>query len=142
VKSKRHSGSKSEPPEPLIFFVDRSLGRGVVAALKKAGAIVHAHDDLFPPDAPDTQWLTEVGKHDWVVLTKDQHIRRRPMEKDALLAANLRVFVLTSGNMRGEEMAELFVRNLPKMEAMARRIPAPFIGRLTRTEPPTVVYPA
>ncbi len=117
------------------------MGRGVANALKLAGACVHAHDDLFPPDAPDTQLLTEVGKHGWVVLTKDQHIRRRPIERDALLAANLRVFVLTSGNLRGEEMAELFVRNLPKMETMARRTPAPFIARLTRTEAPTLVYP-
>jgi predicted nuclease of predicted toxin-antitoxin system len=116
--------------------VDRSLGRGVAAALRKAGAHVRAHDDLFPPDATDAQWLTEAGRQGWVVLTKDARIRFRVLERNALLAAGVRAFVLTSGNLRGEEMAEVFVRNLDRMVRLVERRPGPFIARITRTEPP------
>jgi len=42
---------------------------------------VAIHDDHFPPDAPDTAWLQVVGERRWVVLTKDERIRRRPLER-------------------------------------------------------------
>ncbi|EYF08039.1 hypothetical protein [Chondromyces apiculatus] len=53
-------------PEPFTYFVDRSLGREVVVqALRAAGEQVHAHDDLFPQNTPDTTWLTDVGQRGW-----------------------------------------------------------------------------
>jgi hypothetical protein len=58
-KSKKPSGanSPSKQPEPPVFFLDRSLGKKRIAAtLRQAGAIVHVHDDYFPPDAKDEDW--------------------------------------------------------------------------------------
>jgi hypothetical protein len=53
-------------PEPFIYFVDRSLGRGIVVeTLRAAGQQVHAHDDHFAQNTPDTTWLTEVGRRGW-----------------------------------------------------------------------------
>lgn len=47
-----------EQPEPLVFFIDRSLGKKTIAdALKQEGAKVHVHDDLFPADTEDERWL-------------------------------------------------------------------------------------
>lgn len=40
----------------------------------------------------------------WVVLTKDKQIRRRTLELKALTEAGVAAFVLTAGNLRGEEM--------------------------------------
>jgi hypothetical protein len=58
---------------PVTFFLDRSLGKEIVAqALRAAGADVEIHDDHFPPDAKDEDWLTEVGSLGWIVLTKDR----------------------------------------------------------------------
>ena len=55
--------SPSRPPETYTFFVDRSLGKHVVAvALRSAGARVEVHDDHFSPDATDEHWLTESGE--------------------------------------------------------------------------------
>src|SRR3990170_635119 len=37
----------------LVFFIDRSLGKRVVAqSLRDAGAHVEVHDDYFPQDPP------------------------------------------------------------------------------------------
>lgn len=48
---------------PVTFFLDRSLGKEIVAeALRVAGAHVEIHDDRFPPDAKDEDWLNEVGR--------------------------------------------------------------------------------
>jgi hypothetical protein len=79
------------------------------------------------------QWLTEVGRRGWVVLTKDDAIRRNPLERRALLASNLRAFILTSQNMSGPDMAELVVRLRPRIETLARSRQPPFIALVTRS---------
>jgi hypothetical protein len=97
-RSKRPSvaGSGSKPPEPLVFFIDRSLGRKIVAqALREIGETVEIHDDHFAPDAKDAEWLLEVGKRGWIVLTKDDRIRYRVTERTAIESATVRAFVLT-----------------------------------------------
>ncbi len=114
--SKKRSGasSKSRPPEPLEFFIDRSLGRNLIAdALKQAGHVVHIHDDHFKQDEEDAVWLKAVGARRWIILSKDKMIRRRFLERDALIHASARAFFLGSGNLTGEEMARAFVAALP-----------------------------
>ena len=64
----------------------------------------------------------------WVILTKDKNIRRRAGEREAVLLARARVITLTSGNMRGADMADLFVRNLAAMERIATAHPPPFVA--------------
>ncbi|OQW32880.1 MAG: hypothetical protein A4E19_05880 [Nitrospira sp. SG-bin1] len=108
--------SPSKPPEPPIFFLDRSLGKKRVAtALRQAGATLHIHDDHFPPDAKDEAWLAEVGQRGWIVLTKDHRIRYRQVERLTLMKAGVAAFILTSGDLQGEEMARIFVKALPRI---------------------------
>ena len=55
-KSKKRSAASSKRPESFVFFLDRCLGRHVVAdALKAAGAEVKVHADFFLEDAPDDE---------------------------------------------------------------------------------------
>jgi hypothetical protein len=115
------------------LFVDRSLGRrSVVEALRKAGASCEAHDDHFAQDTADEDWLLEVGRRGWIVLTKDQRIRRRPHELQALRVAKVRAFVLTSQHLRGDEMAAIFVKHLSRIERLALKEKPPFIAQVTQ----------
>jgi hypothetical protein len=121
------------PPEALTLFLDRSLGKQKVAgALRAAGAEVQVHDSLFPIGTRDDEWLHEVGGRGWVVLHKDKHIRRRATELEALKKAKIAAFVLTSGNLTGDEMAIAFVKALKKIHRMARHQPRPFIAAVSR----------
>jgi len=86
------------------------------------------HDDVFPPGTHDAVWLPHVGRNGWVVLTKDHRIRYRTGEREALLRANVRAFVLRSGNLTGQQMAEAFLRALPRIERLLRDRAAPFIA--------------
>jgi PIN like domain len=104
----------------------------VAEALRAAGATVELHRDHFAPDAPDVEWLTEAGRRGWVVLTKDDAIRRNPLERRALLAANVRAFILTSQSMSGPDMADLLARSLPRIASLARATAPPFIALVTR----------
>lgn len=74
----------------------------------------------------DEIWLGDAGKNDWIVLTKDDAIRRRPAERDALTEAAVRVFCLTNRNMRGAEQTKRFVSNRHRILRLARK-PGPYI---------------
>lgn len=132
-KSKKQSATSLKPPEQVIFFIDASLGRKTVAqALRNVGAKVETHDDHFPQGTPDELWLYKVGEQGWVVLTKDDRIRYRELERQALLAASVRAFVLTARGLRGEENAAIFVTALPAMYKFLRKYDGPFIAKLSR----------
>jgi predicted nuclease of predicted toxin-antitoxin system len=135
-KSRKPSAanSRSKPHSPFVFFLDRNLGRKTIAeALRQAGAEVRIHDDHFPPAARDEEWLSEVGRRGWIVLTKDARIRYRGIERTALMNAGVRAFVLTAKNLQGSEMASVFVRALPAMTRFIVSHPPPFIARVTRS---------
>lgn len=134
MASKKQSATKP-PPEVVTFFIDRSLGRQAGLALREAGAAVELHDDHFAADATDVEWLTDVGTKGWAVITKDKRIRRRPLERDAVLAARLRVFVLSaSKNMTGAQMGELLVKHRHRLERLARKHAPPFIAGVYEKE--------
>jgi predicted nuclease of predicted toxin-antitoxin system len=130
---KRRSDASSELHEPLVFFLDRSLGKKKVAqALRQAGAVVEVHADHFPSDARDEDWLQVVGSRGWIVLTKDERIRYRPNERRALLRAGVRAFILTGRNLTGEEMGEVFVASLRRMTKLVHQRRGAFIAAVTR----------
>ena len=130
----RRSGASfdQKQPDPLTFFLDRNLGKHIIAdILREAGALVEVHDDHFPAGAKDNEWLAAVGEKGWVVLTKDQRIRYRGLELKALEEAQVKAFVLTSGNLQGHDMAAIFVKALPAMQKYVINNDPPFIARLT-----------
>jgi predicted nuclease of predicted toxin-antitoxin system len=136
MKSKKRSvaSSRQKPPESPTLFLDRSLGKKTVAeALRAAGATVEVHDDHFPEDARDETWLTEVGKREWIVLTKDRRIRFRTIERTSLISARVRAFVLTAGDIDGHAMAVAFVKALPKILRFSTKYSPPFIATISRT---------
>jgi predicted nuclease of predicted toxin-antitoxin system len=105
----------------------------VADALRQAGVDVQVHDDHFHRDAEDEEWLREVGRRGWVVLTRDRRIRYRSHERAALMQAGVRAFVLVAGNLSGPEMGEVFVKALPAMQRFMVRHQPPFIARVTRS---------
>jgi predicted nuclease of predicted toxin-antitoxin system len=105
----------------------------VADALRQAGVDVEVHDDHFRRDAEDEEWLREVGRRGWVVLTRDRRIRYRSHERAALIQAGVRAFVLVAGNLSGREMAAVFVKALPAMRRFMVRHPPPFIAKVTRS---------
>jgi predicted nuclease of predicted toxin-antitoxin system len=135
-RSRKRSATKAEsPPEPTTFFVDRSLGRALGRTLRDAGWTVELHDDHFAEDTLDETWLLEVGAKGWVVLTKDKAIRRRPVERAAIIAARVRMFTLSGGNMTGQEMAEVYLANQSRITRFLNKNPPPFIATVYRDAP-------
>lgn len=114
--------------------MDRSLGRGVGHGLRSDGVSVIIHDERFQPNTPDEVWLTEAGKNGWIILTKDKNIRFRSIEKEALIAAKSRAFVLTSGNLTGQQMLDVIREQMIRILRYIKKNDAPFIARINKQE--------
>lgn len=133
--AKRSATSGGGPPEPLTFFVDECLGRKSLAdALRAAGHAVVLHHERFEPGTGDAEWLTALHEHrqDWVVLTKDKKIRRRPLEKVAIMNAGLRVFALTAGDLTLDAQTRAFLSGLKRIVRLAAA-EGPYIARITES---------
>ncbi len=132
MPSKKQSVAK--PPDGTVFFIDRSLGiEPLRSALTNQGLTIEIHDDHFKRDEEDRVWLAEAGRRNWVVLTKDQRLRYRPLEIRALRESSVRVFILTAGNLRGIEIAQLFSEALPAIYSFLHHHAGPFVAKLSKT---------
>ncbi|MGH8929461.1 MAG: hypothetical protein ACRDZO_02180 [Egibacteraceae bacterium] len=121
----------SHPDELPNLFLDRSLGRVQVArGLRAAGLrlITLAEHYGMPADEciADTVWLADAGTHGWVVLMKDERIRRNQAERGALTKHHVRCFCLTRQDLTAADMTRRFLDNLPAITAACSQ-PGPFL---------------
>ena len=117
----------------LTFFLDHQIGRYQVArALRAVGARVEVHLDHFAGDMADVDWIPKVAAKNWILITKDQNIRRNPLEVATYRASSLRGFVATGKDMNGQELGDLLVRCLPGMVRRAAGRPGPLLFTISR----------
>jgi PIN like domain len=115
----------------ITFFIDRCLGNKlIVETLRGAGLTVEIHDDHFSKNAPDVDWIPEIGKRGWVTLTKDARIGKNRIERLAVADARVRMFTLASQSLSGSDMADIFLKAIPEMEKFINKNPAPFIAKV------------
>lgn len=110
--------------------MDECIGVHAAEALAAAGHDVRRPEHLL--GARDADWLPEVGAQHWIVITKDQNIRRNQLEIDAFLNAGVRAFVVTAGNLSRDDQADLLLRVMPKLCRICHQR-GPFIYNITRT---------
>jgi len=76
------------------------------------------------------------------VFTKDFQLRYRGPALRAIHMSHARVFVLKkSGDLRGEEMAEVFAAALPAIGRFLERNQAPFIAKVGRDRSVSLWWP-
>lgn len=118
------SPRESQPPPE--FLVDRSLGAVIVAnALTTLGLVVHTlrsvYGEAAARDIEDDVWLREAGNREWVVLAKDERIRRRQNELAAIQVAGVKAFYLTAGGLKGDVQAAIFVKHINRIIQRSRQ---------------------
>jgi hypothetical protein len=116
-----------------IFFIDRCLGKHpIFEKLRETGIRVEIHDDHFPPNTLDADWIPKIGEWGWIILTKDARIARNTLERQAVARAEIRMFTLASGNLTGEETAIAFQKALEPMLKFIEKNDSPFIAKIYR----------
>ena len=117
--------------QSIIFFVDRCLGNKlIVETLRNSGITVEIHDDHFHKGAQDVDWVPEIGKRGWVVLTKDAKIGKRTSEKNAVVSEKVKMFTLASQNLSAKQMSEAFLKAIVPIQELVRKHPGPFIAKI------------
>jgi len=137
---KRCASSTATRPEPAVavtppvtLFIDRDAwSRRLDELLRAEGIPFVAHRDVFAPDARDEDWIAEVGRRGWAIVTRDQNIRRRPNELAAVRQAAVHLFALTSGNLSATETATVVIQAWPAIQRVVRATRAPALWSVTR----------
>ena len=133
-KSKKRSGANSKPPPEPTLFLDRNLGRHIIAKrLRDDGMAVEVHDDHLPPDAPDEDWIALVGREGWVAVTKDKNVRYRTAELEAIREHSARVLVIRMKNATGSDIADVLAKGRRRIARFTARTPAPFIAGIQKS---------
>jgi hypothetical protein len=127
------SSGGRKPPDAPVLFLDRDIWSIKLGdALIEAGIPFLAHHQRFSPDARDEDWLAEAGRQAWIVLTRDQHIRRKPNELEAFKRANVVLFVLSQGNLSATETAKIVIGAYERIVRAAKGARRPAMFTLTR----------
>jgi hypothetical protein len=99
-------------------------------ALRGAGLTVRTLADVYgeqtAQETADETWLALAGDRGWVVLCKDDRIRRRPAELEALNEGKVRLFCLTNANLTFAEQAEWLLTNRHRIIQVSRK-PGPYV---------------
>lgn len=89
------------------------------------GYVAHTLSSVYGEKAgqsvDDETWLADAGSNGWVVLMKDDAIRRRPAERDALTRAGVRAFCLTNAQLRAADQTARFIDNLERILRQTER---------------------
>ena len=80
----------------------------------------------------DEVWLKEVGRRGWIVLTKDDRIRYRFLERRAIAEARVRSFFLVPRKLTGVQNGEIFAKALDRMLRFCVGNRPPFIAKVFR----------
>ncbi|HEX6901511.1 MAG TPA: hypothetical protein VF789_17420 [Thermoanaerobaculia bacterium] len=116
----------------VTFFCDNDLGTKLFPrALRDHGLKVETLIQTFHQyDTQDRDWLPEVGRRGWVVLTADYRMRYRERERDAIMDNNVRVFVLR-GHLHTQRIS-YFLDNLHHVERFLRTYEEAFVAKVYR----------
>ncbi len=108
----------------MTFFFDNTFPPQIAKILAILGVDARHLQDDFAPDTPDINWIPEVGKGGWVVITGDRGISRKPAERKALEEANVIAVFMAKGFTSKPifELVSLLIRWWPEIERSVRRV--------------------
>jgi len=114
----------------MRFFVDNNLSQKLAKGMAAFGEdVIHLKDE-FPEETIDTEWLKYVGEERFVLITRDEAIRRNPAELAALREYKVGAFFLGGKNLDRWRIIQQVVRNWPRIKEFAERTRPPYAFRV------------
>jgi len=120
------------------YFVDENdLALGKALAERRGDVVFPGHPALpeVPRQSLDDEWLAVVGARQLVVITRDQRIRYRPVEKARWRESGVRGFVLTGRTSQSTtDSLELLERHWSQIEGIVQsRGDGPWMFAVTKS---------
>lgn len=116
----------------MTFFFDRNVGKRVPQALRMLGLAVEWHDNHFPQNCQDDQWMPRVAENGWTVVGHDHQFHVRKPELWAIRQYGLGCFYLWGAQMPRWDKVRLFARAYDKIVRVMNTERPPFVYRVDR----------
>ena len=122
-----------KPPDRLTLFFDENFGRKKIKELLQGvDARVEVHADHFETGTEDAEWIPEVTKRGWIILSFDRRIRYKANERAAIREHRARVFFLTAAETTAEQAAQIVRAAIPRIEKLVQETHAPFYATINK----------
>jgi PIN like domain len=108
----------------VTFFFDNTFPPQLAVILRALKVDARHLQDDFPPDTADVDWLPEVGRREWVVVTGDRRITKKPPERKALEEANVIAVFMAKGFTSKQifDLVSSFIKWWPDIERAVSRV--------------------
>jgi hypothetical protein len=85
------------------------------------------------PGDKDIDWLPQVARAGWIIISRDRHIQHRPAERATLVDSGARMFRLDARHgLNKWQQLEIIVTQWRRFEEMLE-LPGPWLYMVTRT---------
>jgi hypothetical protein len=111
----------------VTFLFDNDLSPALAEALAVLGEKAYHVRNVLGPRTPDDVWLQHAGEREWLIVTQDHRILKRPHERAALTGYRVGAFFLAK-NITGHcDIARAIVKHWPEIKRAASTTPRPFL---------------
>lgn len=114
----------------MRFFVDANLSPQLARGLREFGQDVVHLKEHFPEDEADEVWLQFIGEQGWRLITRDDRIRWKPAQKQALRRHKVGAFFLGGKDLTRWQLIEQVVRNWTRLQELSSAKKPPFAYRV------------
>jgi len=121
--SRRRSAPSAQGSQrECVFFTDRDLAKKFPHRLREAGLEVETYFEHFPEDdrVSDSEWIRRAADQGFILLTKDDAVRRDEAAISAVVDAQAVLVILRHGGT-SLELAEMFLAVVPRVERLVER---------------------
>lgn len=109
------------------------LGRYQCAeGLRKVELKVVAHDEIFPQNTADVDWIRRCAAEGWVIVTGDhwKRGRREAAQIKAVAVGKVRVFQLATNDIPAELWSQAIIKAEKKIWKILKMNRGPFMARI------------
>lgn len=140
--------SKRRKPHTVRYYVDADTIGLAKVLLQVRGDVTYPGDPggrwrdgrgrpacaITSTAVADREWIPEVTRRGWVIITRDQRIEERTAEVSTVLDCGAKLFTISSPQrqLSGFDILEIVMCSWRRMEAKTTD-DGPFICRMTRT---------
>ena len=118
----------------MILICDENLSPRISDALQEQGLDARSFESLGWLGDDDPIWLTRIpDMADTLVISRDRMMLNRPREFNAIVANDIGIVFLTSGQQSVESVIELLRNSWSLLEELHYNTPRPFARFLTTT---------
>lgn len=105
----------------MTFFFDNHHPTAIVTELRERGVDAYnLRDVYFDQGVDDTEWIPEIARLGWVLITGDHHIRTKKTEKLAFQHARLITFFMAKEyNRQSHNRVAWVLSHWPEIEVAA-----------------------